>query len=182
MLPDKVDEADDNDLSLKTIKTPSIEHLETVSDTLDSKYRLPFTNKRFGYDVILGLLPGVGDGASTAVSGYIILQAYRLGAPIPTLLRMLVNVGIDFLVGLLPIVGTLADWGWKANNKNMDLLKNRIQDPQTATEDVAFLLRYVLPGIILASILLIAFFVLLFSAVWNAVQSSEILRAILFTI
>jgi hypothetical protein len=180
MLPDHPTEQDNTDLSLQTIKNPSIEHLEDISNGLDSLYRIPLTNKRFGYDVILGLLPGIGDGASTAISGYIIFQAYRLGAPIPTLLRMVVNVGIDFLIGLLPIIGTLADWGWKANNKNIDLLQTRIQKPQTATQDVTFLLRYVLPAIIIAVILIVGFFVLLFSAVWNAIQSSEILRAILF--
>ncbi len=60
------------------------------------------------------------------MSAYIVFQAARLGAPVPVLLRMLLNVGVETLVGALPLVGDLFDAGWKANARNLALLKRSV--------------------------------------------------------
>ena len=178
MLP-KQPENEDNKPAIDTITNPSIEHLEGISNTLDSQFKIPYTDRHFGYDVILGLVPGVGDGASTAISGYIIAQAYRLGTPVPTLLRMVTNVGIDFIGGAVPVFGTMIDGAWKANEKNMDLARSRIHHPQKAKNDTKFLLAYVLPAIIFTIVIFVVLFIVLLYFVWNSTQESVILDGII---
>lgn len=89
---------------------------------LDTAVRVPGTNIRFGLDSVLGLVPGFGDFAGAALSGYVILTAARAGAPNTLLARMLANVGIDALVGAVPVLGDLFDIAFKANVRNAALL------------------------------------------------------------
>jgi hypothetical protein len=89
---------------------------------LDDRFRIPGTNRRVGLDGLIGLVPGVGDAATTLIATYILLEAARLGVPKTVLARMLANVGVDFVVGLVPLAGDLADFVWKANRRNALLL------------------------------------------------------------
>lgn len=97
---------------------------------MDSAVRLPGTRFRFGLDPILGLLPGAGDAVSAAISVYLIYEARKLGASRTLLGRMVGNILIDFLVGSIPIVGDLFDFGYKANRRNMKLLGIEIEPEQ----------------------------------------------------
>lgn len=99
--------------------------LEQLSHWLDGLFRVPGTGWRFGLDALVGLVPGVGDFATTAVSFYILAAGVRYRVPKATLLRMGLNIGIDYLVGALPVVGDLFDAYWKANQKNVELLRRR---------------------------------------------------------
>lgn len=101
-----------------------IEKLDRLSTILDARYRLPGTSIRFGWDFLLGLIPGVGDVATLAPSVYLIYKANALGARKRTIGRMAVNTGLDFTVGAIPIVGDLFDLAFKANNRNFALLRN----------------------------------------------------------
>lgn len=94
----------------------------------DDAVRIPYTPVRLGWDAVLGLIPVVGDAATTAVSTYFIWEANRLGARKRTLVRMVLNVGIDFIIGTVPLVGDLADVGFRANRKNMRLLVRELID------------------------------------------------------
>lgn len=94
-----------------------------IARLLDTAFRVPGTNIRFGLDGILGLIPGVGDVAGAALSGYVILTAARAGAPSTLLARMLANVGIDALVGAVPLLGDLFDVAFRANVRNATLLE-----------------------------------------------------------
>lgn len=85
---------------------------------------------RVGLDALLGLLPGGGDVVGGAVSAYAIFAAAKLGAPASVIARMTLNVGIDALVGTVPLLGDLFDASWKANRKNVDLLEQYVQQPQ----------------------------------------------------
>ena len=108
----------------------SDERLAKLEHLFDRAYRLPGTNFRFGLDGILGLLPGIGDAGTAAVSGLLVLDAWKSGARKRVIARMAKNVGVDFLVGSIPIVGDLFDFGYKANTKNIKLLRderNRIR-------------------------------------------------------
>lgn len=96
-----------------------IARLQTVAYWLDDRFRLPGTNIRMGLDGIAGLVPGVGDTATTAVAGWIILEAWRLGMPRRDLAAMAGNVGIDWVIGLVPLVGDVFDVGFKANRRNI---------------------------------------------------------------
>ncbi len=89
---------------------------------LDDRYGIPGTNVRFGLDAVVGLLPGIGDLAGAALSGYIVLEGRRLGVPKRVLLNMMKNIAVDAALGTVPIVGDLADIQWKANRKNVHLL------------------------------------------------------------
>src|ERR671939_1474353 len=100
----------------------SLEHLSYLMDGL---FRIPGTGWRIGLDAIVGLIPGVGDFATTAVSLYILAAGVRYRVPKVTLLRMAVNIGIDYLVGSIPVVGDLFDAAWKSNQMNVELLKRR---------------------------------------------------------
>ena len=97
---------------------------------MDEAVAVPGTRLRVGLDSLLGLLPGVGDLAGAAVSGYALLVAARLGAPPAVLLRMLLNIGVDTLVGAVPLLGDLFDLGWKANRRNLRLLEQYLERPR----------------------------------------------------
>ena len=99
--------------------------LEQLSYLMDGLFRIPGTGWRVGLDALVGLIPGVGDFATTAVSLYILAAGVRYRVPKVTLLRMAVNIGIDYLVGSIPVVGDLFDAAWKSNQMNVELLKRR---------------------------------------------------------
>lgn len=92
---------------------------------MDDLFRVPVLGWRFGLDALIGLVPGLGDPATTLVSFYILAAAVRHGVPKITLLRMGLNIAFDYLAGSLPVVGDVADAWWKSNQKNIDLLRKR---------------------------------------------------------
>jgi hypothetical protein len=100
-----------------------LDALENLADWLDSKFEIPGTGIRFGLDPILGLLPGIGDTLSAIPAGHIVLTAQRLGAPPALLAKMLANIGIDAVIGFVPMLGDLLDVGFKANRRNVALLR-----------------------------------------------------------
>jgi hypothetical protein len=104
-------------------RTRRIELLRRWSRLMDSAYRVPGTSIRFGWDPVVGLLPGVGDVATASLAVTILYHAYRLGVPGVVLARMLLNVLIDLAAGLLPVAGDLADVAWKSNSLNLALLE-----------------------------------------------------------
>jgi hypothetical protein len=99
--------------------------LDQLSNLMDGVFRIPGIGWRFGLDAIVGLIPGVGDTATTLVSFYILAAAVRYRVPKVTLLRMATNIGIDYLLGAVPLVGDLFDAFWKSNQMNVALLKER---------------------------------------------------------
>lgn len=92
---------------------------------MDDLFRVPVLGWRFGLDALIGLIPGFGDTATSLVSFYILAAAVRYRVPKITLLRMGLNIGLDYVVGSLPLVGDFLDAWWKSNHKNLDLLKQR---------------------------------------------------------
>lgn len=109
-----------------------LDMLRRMARLLDSALALPGTNLRFGLDPILGLIPGLGDLVSPLFTISLIWQARDLGVPRVVQLRMIVNVAIDAVVGLVPLAGDLFDAAWKANDRNMALLERHayeVHDP-----------------------------------------------------
>lgn len=92
---------------------------------MDDLIRVPGLDWRFGLDALVGLIPGFGDTATSLVSFYILASAVRYRVPKVTLLRMGLNIGIDYLVGSLPLVGDVFDAWWKSNQMNVELLSKR---------------------------------------------------------
>ena len=103
-----------------------------LARALDSAVRIPGTGFGVGLDPIIGLIPGVGDIAGGVLSGYIVIVAVRAGAPASVVARMVSNVALDSLIGTLPLVGDLFDFGWKANTRNVALLQQHIEQPAAA--------------------------------------------------
>lgn len=101
--------------------------LEQLADLMDNQFTLPGTDIRIGLDPILGLIPGIGDTISLAVSGYIIHKAHEAKVHPVLLSRMGWNVFIDWLIGLVPLVGDIFDIGFKANRKNIALLREHFR-------------------------------------------------------
>ncbi|HEX7955581.1 MAG TPA: DUF4112 domain-containing protein [Pyrinomonadaceae bacterium] len=99
--------------------------LDQLSHMMDGLFRVPGTGWRVGLDALVGLIPGVGDVATTAVSFYILAAGVRYRVPKVTLLRMAANVGVDYLLGAVPVVGDLFDVAWKSNQMNVELLRRR---------------------------------------------------------
>ncbi|MCX7308374.1 MAG: DUF4112 domain-containing protein [Afipia sp.] len=97
--------------------------LDALAKLLDVAFVLPGTNIRYGIDGLVGLIPVVGDLLTTAISLWIVREARSLGAPRHVVARMLGNVALDGVVGLVPFVGDAFDVMFRANIRNMRLLR-----------------------------------------------------------
>ncbi|MFW8592806.1 DUF4112 domain-containing protein [Cribrihabitans neustonicus] len=114
-----------------------LSQLERLAGRMDKAFRLPVIGTRVGWDSILGLVPGIGDALTLLPAGYIIMSAHRMGAPKPVLARMAVNTGIDALIGSIPLVGDIFDIGWKANSRNVALLRRHLEREAATREPLA---------------------------------------------
>ncbi|PRB80192.1 DUF4112 domain-containing protein [Pseudomonas sp. MYb185] len=102
--------------------------LDKFSRFTDSSIGLPFTRFKIGVDPLIGLVPGIGDLIGLAMSGYVLWEAQRAGASKEVKRRMLRNIGIDFVGGLIPVVGDAFDAVYKANTRNTRLLRNYLNE------------------------------------------------------
>jgi Domain of unknown function (DUF4112) len=115
-----------NTYSLRIPQEANVEKgLDRLGWIMDDLFRIPVLGWRFGLDALIGLVPGLGDTTTTLVSFYILAAAVRYRVPRITMLRMGLNIGIDYVFGSLPLVGDLADAWWKSNQMNLELLKKR---------------------------------------------------------
>jgi uncharacterized protein DUF4112 len=100
-----------------------LDSLRRYAVLLDSQFRVPGTNIRFGLDAIIGLIPGVGDISTPVFAGMLLLQGVRMRVPFVVQARMVLNAALDMLLGFVPVLGDLADIGFKANLRNLQLLE-----------------------------------------------------------
>jgi hypothetical protein len=110
--------------------------LDTVrrwARVFDSAFRIPGTQIRFGLDPILGLFPGFGDVVSPIFSVVLLWHGARLKVPKIVLARMMFNALIDVAVGVIPGLGDLFDFAWKANTWNLALIEKHALPGQRAT-------------------------------------------------
>lgn len=92
---------------------------------MDDVLRIPGTKFRFGLDPLLGLIPGIGDTSSALVSGFALIQAVRLGVPKILLARMALNILVNEIVGIIPVVGDAFSFWFKSNARNYEIIKNQ---------------------------------------------------------
>ncbi|MCP9235875.1 DUF4112 domain-containing protein [Lewinella sp. JB7] len=109
-------------------QVPQLRWVDSFSRVLDTKFRIPGTDLRFGLDFILGLVPGAGDIISLGMSGTLVATMARHGASPMLVARMLVNVVLDAFVGAIPILGNLFDLVYKANYRNAQLMKEYYEE------------------------------------------------------
>jgi hypothetical protein len=139
-----------------------LDRLRRVGWILDSAIRIPGTGIRFGIDMIIGLVPGLGDLVAGVLSLYIIAESARLGVPRSLLARMGWNVAVDTFVGEVPILGDLFDVAWKANMKNLALLEEHLRAPTASIRSSRGFVLMLCLGLLLLTVGAIALAVVLF--------------------
>jgi hypothetical protein len=139
---------------------PKLHRLKQLSILMDSQFSGPFGIK-FGLDGILGLIPIAGDFITSFISLYIVLQAALFGCGPSVILRMGLNILIENIFDVLPVVGNFFDFMWKANNKNILLIEQHLSNPMTTSLKsrltlglVAFVLLAILIGSVALTIYL----------------------------
>jgi len=129
--PSSADPVTDPGASGGSVHHRRLDRVRKLGRVLDASIRIPGTSFRFGLDPIVGLIPGVGDAIGTVLSGYIVVEATRLGASLSVLFRMLSNIALEAIVGLIPGAGDAFDVLWKSNIRNLRLLERHLEDPDT---------------------------------------------------
>ena len=142
--------------------------VERLAWILDSAFRVPgTTDRRVGIDGLLTLVPVVGDAAGVALSMAVVLAGVAAGVSIPTLLRMLINVGIEATVGLIPFAGAVFDMVYKANIRNLVLMERDLAD-RRATRRSSLAVLALMVGVALLGLLMVvlAWFAAIGVLVW----------------
>ena len=104
----------------------AVRRITALAPLLDNAVVIPGTNRRIGLDAIIGLVPGIGDAVSAALSSYIIWEARQLGLPRWKIARMVGNMAMDGVLGAVPFVGDLFDAGYKANARNVRIVLDHL--------------------------------------------------------
>lgn len=107
---------------------PKLKWVDRISRLMDSKFSIPGTRIRFGLDPLIGLFPGIGDLGTYGVSLTLIYTMYRHGASTLLVSRMIVNATIDAIFGSIPVFGIFFDLWFKANNRNVKLLREYYEE------------------------------------------------------
>src|SRR5918996_464286 len=106
------------------------ERLKQLAWLLDSSIAIPGTRFTIGLEALIGLFPFIGDLIGVVLSSFILKEAARLGAPKSVLMRMSFNVALEGVVGIVPLAGDVFDAAFKANQRNVRLLENWLDEPR----------------------------------------------------
>ena len=131
--------ADKDRLPFPTGKDPQSvrQRVEAMEKLLERSFTIPGTNQKFGLDVILELIPFVGDAAATILGSYMIWEARNLGMSKWQMSRMAGNVGVDFLLGLIPGIGLVPDFFFRSNTRNLRIIKRHLDKHHANTATMA---------------------------------------------
>lgn len=102
---------------------PPLQSFESISRLLDSKFEIPGTGIRFGLDPILSLMPVIGDLITLVISSMLIYTMHNHGASRKVVIKMMLNAGLDTVIGAIPLVGTVFDVFYRSNERNVRLLR-----------------------------------------------------------
>ena len=145
--------------------------IDNISSLLDNKFRIPFTQVRFGVDFLIGLIPTVGDWLSFGISSILVFSMMRRGIGIGMLLKMLGNIILDATVGSIPILGDLFDLHYKANRRNVALLKQYyVENPNPPSVKRSFFIISLMFLAILGGFLFIVFKIM--GWIWHIVATN----------
>lgn len=112
---------------------PPLARLRAWQRLLDEAFPIPGTRFRFGWDAIIGLVPGAGDLISGLFGLVILYHAHRMRIPAVVQVRMIINLAIDLAIGIVPFAGDVADIFWKANTRNLALLERHVSGERPST-------------------------------------------------
>ncbi len=135
-------------------RSRELAEVEAIAWLLDNSIPVPGTGRRFGVDAIIGLVPVVGDVVSAGMGLFVVWRASRMGLPRIVVTRMLVVSAVDFVIGSIPIAGDAFDLWFKANTRNLALLRRHLQRPETSTRDDWMVVTGLL-GVIIAIVAII---------------------------
>jgi hypothetical protein len=115
-----------DDLPLGTDALSVRRRIEALEKLLENSFTVPVINRPIGLDAIVGLVPGIGDAVTAAMGLYLVWEARNLGMPKWKLWRMAGNVGIDALLGAVPVAGDLFDFLYRSNTRNLKIIKRHL--------------------------------------------------------
>ncbi len=146
---------------------PNLKWIKWLSQLLDSKFSIPSTSIKFGLDPLLGVIPGLGDLSSYLVSLMIIYTTKKHGASGKLMTKMILNSSIDAVIGSIPLLGTIFDVWYKANERNLKLLQEYYEEGkhQGSGKGLLFLVILMVIAIIVA---------LIYIAWWAIVELGEL--------
>lgn len=117
-----------NHIPLRPDYESTVESIEALAQLMDSQFKVPGIGINLGVDTIIGLIPGVGDTIGLGIAGYIVMRGAKMGVAKDQITKMGFNIFVDWLIGLVPIIGDLFDMGWKANNRNAQIIREHFED------------------------------------------------------
>ena len=115
-------------LAARTSHAHPLRRVQRYARWMDSSFRIPLTPIKFGWDSVLGVVPGVGDVLTAVMGGWILREAYAAGVSKRTMARMMGNLAVDVTAGSVPVVGDVFDVFWKSNLRNAKLLEKHLRD------------------------------------------------------
>ena len=138
----------------------ALAEVETIAWLLDNSIPVPGTGgRRFGIDAVIGFVPVVGDMISGGIGLFVVWRGSRLGLPRVVVARMLANTAIDMAIGAIPVIGDAFDLWFKANTRNLGLMRRHLEQPDLSTRsDWVVLLGLV--GAVVLVVVLLSWFVL----------------------
>lgn len=136
----------------------------TIARVMDDLFTIPGTNRRFGLDPIIGLIPGVGDAAGAVATAGLIIDGIRHRVPFIVLVRMAVNLLLDMALGAIPVVGDAFDFIFRANIRNQRLMEKALADPARQAKSAK---RYLIGGAILLVLVVALIIALAVGALWG---------------
>lgn len=102
------------------------QRIEGLERLLEGLFRMPLVGRKVGLDAIVGLVPGIGDVVTAGMGLYLVWEARNLGLPRWQIWRMLGNIGIDTLLGAVPVAGDLFDFVYRSNTKNLKIIRKHL--------------------------------------------------------
>lgn len=137
---------------------PEFKWIDKISILLDNKFTIPFTQIKFGVDFLIGLIPTIGDWLSFCISAILVFAIVRRGVGIGMLLKMMGNITLDATVGSIPIIGDLFDLRFKANRRNVTMLKQYyLENPNPPSAKRSFFVVFLMFFAVLSGMLLLVF-------------------------
>ncbi|WP_066482126.1 MULTISPECIES: DUF4112 domain-containing protein [unclassified Sphingomonas] len=107
--------------------------VEAIERVLERAFTIPGTQQQFGLDALLSLLPVGGSFIAAAMGSYILWEARNLGLSRLQMARMAGNVGFDWLLGLIPVVGAVPDLFFRSNSRNLKIIRRHLDKHHPAT-------------------------------------------------
>jgi hypothetical protein len=112
------------------------QRIEAMEKVMERLFVVPGINRPIGLDVILDVVPVVGDVAAAALGAYIVWEARNLGMPTWKIARMAGNVGVDWALGLIPFVGAIPDFFFRSNTRNLRIIKRHLDKHHPGTRTI----------------------------------------------